>query len=167
VCLIFVGTDVNHKASICDYLSFGHCLAWDEKKCVGTFNPASNTLCQSSKFICCCFVPDGKCTIILDEVAIFEAGDSVLIGYRIGHGHGLRGLFEGKSNSLVVCKGNGAEHAWGKSVSLIGRVLACYGSSVVPGDGWCFHMFFFKSVKQVHTSHALWHIWRIVGSWGG
>jgi hypothetical protein len=133
-----------------------------KENCAGTFNPASKTLCQLSKFICCCFVLDGKCTVMLDEVAIFEASASVLIDYRIGHGHGLRGFFERQSNSLVVCKGNGAENAWGKSVSLIGRVLARSGSSIVPGDGWCFHMFFFKSVKQVHTSHALWHIWRII-----
>jgi hypothetical protein len=31
VCFRFVGTDVHHKTSIYDYLSFGHCLTWDEK----------------------------------------------------------------------------------------------------------------------------------------
>jgi hypothetical protein len=154
----FVGTYVKHKPSISDNLAFGHCLEWDEKYCVGSFNSSSNTLGQASKFICCCFVTDGKSSLILYEVAVLQAGASVLIDDRSGHGNRIRGLFWGYIKTLLICECNGAENGWGKKLGLIGRVLACPGSSVVPGDGWSFDVFFFKSGKQIHTCHALRHI---------
>jgi hypothetical protein len=71
-------------------------------------------------------------------VAIFEAGAGVFIDNLVGHGH---------SNVLVVSKRNGTENTGGKSLSLMGRVLVSQVYSVVPRDGWGFHMLLFKGVK--------------------
>jgi hypothetical protein len=103
--------------------------------------------------------------LILYEVAVLQAGASVLINDSIGHGNMIRGLYWSNRNTLVICECNGPENAWGKKLGLIGRVLACPSSSVVPGEGWRFQMFFFKSVKEVHTCNALMHIWCILCGW--
>jgi hypothetical protein len=67
-----------------------------------------------------------KNSLILYEVVVLQAGDSVLIDDSIDHGNISRGLSWDYSKILVICECNGAENAWG----LIGRVLACPSSSV-------------------------------------
>jgi hypothetical protein len=43
--------------------------------------------------------------------------------------------------SFGICECNGSENTGCKKLSLIGRVLACPGPSVVTGQGGCFHVF--------------------------
>jgi hypothetical protein len=77
--LRFVWTDVHYKPPVGNIFSVGDGLAWDEKKCGRAFNAVPNTLRQSSKLIHIGFVVDSECASIIDEVAIFKAGASVLI----------------------------------------------------------------------------------------
>jgi hypothetical protein len=143
----FVGMDVHHKLSISNNFSFGHCLTRDKKYCVRSFNSSPNTLGQPSELICCCFVPDRKSSFILYEVALLQAGAIVLIDDSICHGNMSIDMYGGYSNTLVIFECNGMENPWGKKLGLSIRVLVCPGSSVVPGEGGMFHMFFFKIVK--------------------
>jgi hypothetical protein len=105
----------------------------DKKYCVGYFNSSPNTLGQESTLICCCFVSDGKCGVILDEVMVIQAGASVLIYDSIGHGNMISGFSGVYINTLVICECNEAENPWGKKLVLIGGVLPCPVPSVVPG----------------------------------
>jgi hypothetical protein len=102
---------------------------------------------------------------LINEVAVLQAGASVLIAYSIGHRNMISGLYWGYINTLVICECNGAENSWCNKLSLIDRVLACPGPSVVPGEGGSLHMFLFKRVKEIHPCHALRHIWGIFCCW--
>jgi hypothetical protein len=59
----------------------------------------------------------------------------------------------------------GGKCVGGGGLGLIGRVLSCPGSCVVPGEGWRLHIFFFKIVKEVHTCHDLSNIGCILCGW--
>jgi hypothetical protein len=109
----------------------------------------------------CTFVPDGEHGIIMYELAVFQAGTSVLIDYSIGHGGFVNGVLRSYMTSMGVVERDGAENALCVILNAVFRILMCSVPSGVPQEGGGLHVFFLKGVNEIFTGHTLRSIDRI------